>query len=118
MQEAKLKKFKLIAISYLTPRMLELFGETPDIDAQEEYVYENILLRVKQCVWGREMQRQECRWPSNWWQAFKERWFPAWALKRWPVQYMAYVLRARELYPDVAMPHRSPVVVIDKMKRA
>ncbi len=27
------------------------------------------------------------RWPSDWWQAFRERWFPAWWLRRWPVQY-------------------------------
>jgi len=27
------------------------------------------------------------RWPKDWWQAFKDRWFPAWALKRWPVQW-------------------------------
>jgi hypothetical protein len=26
-------------------------------------------------------------WPEDWWQAFKERWFPGWALKRWPVKY-------------------------------
>lgn len=24
--------------------------------------------------------------PADWWQAFKERWFPKWALKRWPVR--------------------------------
>ena len=23
--------------------------------------------------------------PANWWQHFKQRWFPRWALKRWPV---------------------------------
>lgn len=23
--------------------------------------------------------------PANWWEHFKQRWFPAWALKRWPV---------------------------------
>lgn len=25
-------------------------------------------------------------WPADWWQAFKARWFPAWALRRWPVK--------------------------------
>ena len=115
MQETKLEKFKLVAIAYITPRMAEMFGETPEIDVQQEALYENILTRVKQAVWGRETQRQECKWPADWWQAFKERWFPAWVLKRWPVQYTEYVLRARELYPDVAMPHRSPIVVIDKL---
>lgn len=25
--------------------------------------------------------------PQDWWEAVKERWFPHWALKRWPVKY-------------------------------
>lgn len=29
----------------------------------------------------------EYRWPATWRDAFKERWFPAWAKKRWPVRY-------------------------------
>lgn len=28
--------------------------------------------------------------PANWWQHFKQRWFPRWALKRWPVLYEWY----------------------------
>ena len=24
-------------------------------------------------------------WPRDWWQAFKEKWFPGWAVNRWPV---------------------------------
>jgi hypothetical protein len=24
-------------------------------------------------------------WPADWWQAFRERWFPKWWLKCWPV---------------------------------
>ncbi len=27
------------------------------------------------------------RWPKTWRDAFKERWFPAWWLRRWPVEY-------------------------------
>lgn len=27
------------------------------------------------------------RWPATWWEHFKERFFPAWALERWPVRY-------------------------------
>lgn len=29
----------------------------------------------------------EYRWPATWRDAFKERWFPAWAKERWPVRY-------------------------------
>ena len=27
------------------------------------------------------------RWPATWWDAVKARWFPAWALQRWPATY-------------------------------
>lgn len=30
----------------------------------------------------------ERRYPADWWQAFRERWFPAFWLRRWPVQYV------------------------------
>lgn len=28
--------------------------------------------------------------PANWWEHFKQRWFPAWALERWPVLMKTY----------------------------
>jgi hypothetical protein len=27
------------------------------------------------------------KWPEDWWQAFRERWFPKWWLRRHPVRY-------------------------------
>lgn len=27
------------------------------------------------------------QWPKDWWQAFRERWFPKWRLKKHPVRY-------------------------------
>lgn len=29
----------------------------------------------------------EYQWPATWKEAFKERWFPRWAKKRWPIYY-------------------------------
>ena len=37
--------------------------------------------------------------PADWWQHFKERWFPAWALMRWPVRYTEH--NATMMFPDV-----------------
>jgi hypothetical protein len=31
-------------------------------------------------------------YPEDWWQALKERWFPEWALVRWPVRYREHVI--------------------------
>lgn len=49
------------------------------------------------------------RWPADWLQAFKERWFPVWALKRWPVAYRRIDIEER-LYaavcPHIADPER------------
>lgn len=30
------------------------------------------------------------RYPADWWQAFRERWFPGWWLKRHPVRYVEH----------------------------
>lgn len=27
------------------------------------------------------------KWPKTWWDAFKLRWYPAWAKQRWPVEF-------------------------------
>ena len=40
--------------------------------------------------------------PTTWWDAFKERWFPTWALARWPAEYSHHV--AREYFVDVPKP--------------
>ena len=40
--------------------------------------------------------------PADWWEAFKERWFPSWALARWPVVRREF--RAQEILPAVAWP--------------
>lgn len=44
------------------------------------------------CVENVDIER---RWPSDWWQAFKERWFPKWWLKRWPVNYQTISVHRR-----------------------
>lgn len=41
--------------------------------------------------------------PVDWWQHFKQRWYPHWALKRWPVKMYTYTPRAlflNETPPD------------------
>lgn len=34
----------------------------------------------------------EYRWPAKWQDAFKERWFPEWAKRRWPVRWKRIML--------------------------
>lgn len=43
------------------------------------------------------------RWPCNWVQAFKERWFPLWLKKYFPVRYKTIEVSA--LYPYASLPN-------------
>ena len=54
------------------------------------------------------------QWPADWWQAFRERWFPKWWLRRWPVRYETIDID-RTLYgrvcPHIAQPKSGPHLV-------
>lgn len=48
------------------------------------------------------------RWPRNWWQAFKERWFPDWWIRRWPVQYSTAVVNGWNVCPHLNVKAQGP----------
>lgn len=55
----------------------------------------------------------EERYPADWWQAVKERWFPAWAIKRWPVNYKVISVHKEmvtRMCPHIATPENRPHV--------
>lgn len=63
----------------------------------------HVAIKLKSHVLGQE---RDCKsvsvsYPSTWWDAFKERWFPLWAKRRWPVKRTTETLKATlwETYP-------------------
>ena len=46
-------------------------------------------------------------YPETWWDAFKDRWFPVWALNRWPATFRTYTAKALfpKLYEKIPMSH-------------
>ena len=106
-ETVRLERFKLMLMRYLSEADLG-FGEPLEakMSAHVGFIGNEIAIRLVQPVWGREAKRQECKWPADWWQAFKERWFPAWAKARWPVEYHTEVMTVRELYPALRMPDK------------
>jgi len=67
-----------------------------------------LVLMMDRFVWAQQVEesRAELRAPRDWWQAFKERWFPATVLRRWPVQYRRQVAELKRYvgYPDFVLP--------------
>lgn len=61
-------------------------------------------LRLRTIMAGTPMKTQTVRYPSNWWQALKDRWLPNWAKARWPVKFTTHELKATRLLSDVPVP--------------
>lgn len=54
-------------------------------------------------------------YPSDWWQAFKDRWFPDWLKRRYPVTMTVHEISAHTIYPHikVAKPEQAVLKVFD-----
>lgn len=113
-QDVALKRMKLVAL--IEAGLLDQFAEVAkcDLIAHPTFAGDRSVLRITQVIWGRIAKRQEVCYPADWWQAVKQRFAPAWFLRRWPVKEKVIVLTARELYPSVAIPELNPIIGIDK----
>jgi len=83
---------------------IALSNELPEvsksIEAVEWHLIDKVVYSFRAAMWGQQ-KRVEIRHPRDWWQAFKARWFPSWALRRWPAQYTVHVITAQELFPKL-----------------
>jgi hypothetical protein len=58
-------------------------------------------LRLVAEITSTQPQVQVVEYPATWWDAFKLRWFPRWALKRWPALMGSTRVEARALLIDI-----------------
>lgn len=58
-----------------------------------------LVMALQSAVLGEEMPSQILRVPANWWEHFKERFFPAVWLDIWPVEYTCYLVSFQATYP-------------------
>lgn len=70
------------------------------VETDIEIMTDMIVLRVSGDLLGERVGERSCRWPADWWQAFKARWAPAWVRRRWPVQYATFTVTTTAVYPD------------------
>lgn len=73
-----------------------------DYSLEASFIRDELLVQMWRYVYYE--QRGELEVPADWWQHFKQRFFPAWALRRWPVQNV--VFEARRYFPEMAVPER------------
>lgn len=99
-----LERLKFVAHAALSDKLLDCGDSPPGVVMQltvgEMFDDMRYSLGLVARVTGRRLP--EVRYPADWWQAFKERWFPVWAKERWPVRFTTCDIQA--LYPDIQLP--------------
>ena len=59
---------------------------------------------------------KEIKYPLDWWQAIKERWFPKFILKRFPVKW--HTFKIDFLYPEASVREPSPTIAVYDSERS
>lgn len=95
------------------------FGMPPDIHLLQDVMIDGVILKIVQKVAAEELKVVECLHPADWWEHFKERWFPAWLLRRFPVRRCRVRLEAHAVYPGITLPKEvcRSFVMLDRRER-
>ena len=81
---------------------------------------------LKTYIWGERLEGHQidldAKWPKDWREAFKERWFPKWLLVRCPVKYesKSVSVECTALYPNYkpALPDEQHVIRVARTKES
>lgn len=113
--EKVLKQMTFAVQMHISEKLAKDFAIAPSVTAMYDWRLGGVALQIHQCIYGRKVKEIEAKYPTTWWDAVKERFAPEWFKRRWPVCYTHIKLTARELYPHIAMPERSPVMNLMKL---
>lgn len=95
------------------------YAEPPMVRVQLEQMFDALQVTVEQSIWSQTLKHIELPYPADWWQAFKKRWFPRWAKRRWPVVRETYVIDVKALWPHLAFcreAHTATLAIMEEVK--
>jgi hypothetical protein len=116
-QDIAIESIALERMTWTTTVVLgEHFAIAPKAEVLD-WMTNHACLSIRQDVLGQVIDRQDFEYPADWWQAFKERWFPAWLLKRFPVVRVGYIVEVKALYPKIALPDSEHFLHVTRMTK-
>lgn len=80
-----------------------------DSDKYFDELSKDIIYRTKVFIWQQELDKKTIKYPKDWWEAFKERWFPRWLKKRYPIKCQYYVFEPKYYFPKLTLPDEDHV---------
>lgn len=94
-REVILEKFKIGAELALSDELINAKGTYWFDEANELLCFQ-----VRGFILSEHLDSVSVKYPKDWWQAFKEKFFTKWLLKKYPVQYTKRVFDVKVLYPN------------------
>src|SRR6266850_978956 len=94
--------------------------ESMRIDSIADWISNRYRIQLRQFLLGENLHKETVRWkyPADWREAFKERWFPKSWLKRWPVRYTkkSVTFDVKAIYPKLnfSLPQEEKYVTFTK----
>lgn len=115
-QEYQLEKIK-IGIMQRIPN--HLLGAEVRFSEVEAFICNSVDMQISGYVWGERGKSETIRYPKTWREAIKERWFPRWLLRRYPVLYRSHEINTTTLYPNfkVSVPDQTHVLKYQTFSR-
>ena len=116
-ERAFVETINLEAVKLIQQQLLdednELVGMNIQAVMERRYdMFHAMMLTLKATVAGKKVDSKEVRYPKDWWQAFKARWFHKRLLKKFPVQETVVLMEASAYYPSIAIPRHQSFVQV------
>jgi hypothetical protein len=94
-REIKLEKIAVQLGEMLSEDLLE-----PEVTFLNDHYLKGVQMRVRGYLLGELPLPTQIVYPEDWKEAFKERWFPSWLLRFFPVKHTVHEIQFRIMYPD------------------
>ena len=110
-REVILEKFKIGTELVLSDELIDA-KTTHWVDEAHDF----LRFQIRGFIWSEHLDSISIKYPKDWWQAFKERFFTKRLLQKYPVQYTKRVFDVKVLYPNYRPAiHNEPyrVVIIE-----
>ena len=107
-----LDKLKYVVMRYLTKEFIDELGILPEIDFSNhvKFICDDTAMRIRQDILAEHLETVEVKYPADWWQAFKERWFPKWLQKYYPINEKIEIIEVMAYYPKLPIPGQDPLI--------
>ena len=98
-----LQKIKIAGFQKITREFWDNLEFAQGYDA-DDFIADMFTVRWKSFLLGEDLGDVIISFPANWREAFKDRWFPRWLKKKYPVRFTEYRANQKVIYPELNVP--------------